>query len=53
MFGKTHTQEAREKIRLANLQKIKCPHCGKEGGVAIMKRWHFTNCKMNPERQDS
>lgn len=25
-------------------QKIKCPHCNKEGGNA-MKRWHFENCK--------
>jgi hypothetical protein len=24
---------------------IECPHCGKEGGANIMKRWHFDNCK--------
>ena len=24
---------------------ITCPHCGKEGGERIMKRWHFDNCK--------
>lgn len=23
----------------------KCPHCGKEGGIAPMKRFHFDNCK--------
>lgn len=22
-----------------------CPHCSKEGKGAIMKRWHFDNCK--------
>lgn len=25
--------------------RIKCPHCNKEGGQSIMKRWHFNNCK--------
>ena len=24
---------------------VSCPHCGKEGGKTIMKRWHFDNCK--------
>ena len=23
-----------------------CPHCGKIGGVGIMTRWHFDNCKF-------
>jgi len=22
-----------------------CPHCGKEGGLGAMKRWHFDKCK--------
>lgn len=22
-----------------------CPHCSKKGGGAVMKRWHFDNCK--------
>ena len=25
-----------------------CPWCRKTGQVAIMGRWHFDNCKMNP-----
>jgi len=25
--------------------KVKCPHCGKEGGAPQMKQWHFDNCK--------
>lgn len=48
MWGKDHTEEAKEKIREANRQKIECPHCGKTGGVAIMQRWHFDNCKLSP-----
>lgn len=24
---------------------VKCPHCPKEGGRSIMKRWHFDKCK--------
>ena len=27
------------------LTKSVCPHCGFEGGVGSMKRWHFDNCK--------
>lgn len=26
--------------------KIKCPHCGKIGGLPQMKQWHFDNCKF-------
>lgn len=25
---------------------VQCPHCSKEGGKAIMGRWHFDNCKF-------
>jgi hypothetical protein len=25
--------------------KTTCPHCGKEGGVSVMNRYHFENCK--------
>lgn len=25
--------------------RIKCDHCGVEGGISIMKRWHGSNCK--------
>ena len=53
------TDEQREKLRQHNLgkpntaqkgilqEKIVCPHCGKEGGNSVMKRWHFENCKLN------
>jgi hypothetical protein len=26
-------------------RKVTCPYCGKEGGNAVMIRWHFENCK--------
>lgn len=29
--------------------KATCPHCGKTGGSSNMKRYHFDNCKSNPE----
>lgn len=46
MWGKTHNEEAKLKIIEANKQKVVCPHCSKTGGIAIMKRWHFGNCKV-------
>jgi hypothetical protein len=29
-----------------NSKKVKCPHCGKEGGHTNIKRYHFDNCKF-------
>lgn len=26
-----------------------CPHCGKQGGVSNMKRYHFDNCKSRKD----
>jgi hypothetical protein len=51
MFGKTHSQEAREKIRQARLNapKITCPHCDKVGDSCNMARWHFDRCKFKGE----
>lgn len=48
MWGKTHNDDARKRISDANLQKLICPHCKKEGGISIMKRWHLDNCKFAP-----
>jgi len=28
--------------------KVKCPHCGKQGGTGVMNRWHFDNCRNKP-----
>lgn len=40
MQGKTYTSLRRE------YKKVMCPHCGKNGGINNMKRWHFDNCKQ-------
>jgi hypothetical protein len=32
-------------MRDKNYQKVKCPHCGKTGGINGMKRFHFSKCK--------
>jgi len=34
-----------KKLAKENNRKVCCPHCGKEGQYAVMKRWHFNNCK--------
>lgn len=54
-YFKTLTKEERSdlcykdshKKSLAERNKIKleCPHCGKCGHFAAMKRWHFDNCR--------
>jgi endogenous inhibitor of DNA gyrase (YacG/DUF329 family) len=31
-------------IKEMNMEKVTCPHCGKQGNVGNMKRWHFDNC---------
>ncbi len=36
--------EISEKFKTPKL-KVKCPHCGKEGGKPVMIRYHFNNCK--------
>jgi ribosomal protein S13 len=52
MWGKTHSENARKVISEANRQKLVCPHCETEGGIAIMKRWHFDNCKQSPNPKE-
>jgi hypothetical protein len=36
-----------EKLSLAKekSRQVICPHCGKQGAMIIMPRWHFDNCK--------
>ncbi len=49
-FGKPLSSEVRNKISNAlkgkSHVKVICPHCSKEGGYAIMKRYHFDKCKF-------
>lgn len=32
-------------LQKGNRPKGICPHCGKEGDLYVMKRWHFDKCK--------
>ncbi len=45
---KQHSKQVSTYISAANKVKTICPHCNKEGGIAIMQRWHFHNCKLSP-----
>ena len=40
-----HKQKMSEAQKGVAKPKVVCPHCGKEGGKPIMKRYHFENCK--------
>ena len=44
-YGKTHTQETKDKITAANRTVVVCPYCNKRGMQSGMNRWHFKNCK--------
>lgn len=49
-WGKTFSAETKRKLSEAKKgipkPKVDCPHCGKIGGVGIMHRYHFDNCKL-------
>lgn len=49
--GRPQTEDHKRKVSMAKLgknqPKVICPHCHKEGGSSLMKRWHFDNCKVN------
>ena len=46
--GWTHSEETLAKIKESarNRPHLICPHCGKEGVVPHIKRYHFDNCKF-------
>ena len=46
--GWKHSEETLEKIKeyARNRPRLICPHCGKEGAIPGMKRYHFDNCKV-------
>jgi hypothetical protein len=50
--GKNLSEEHKQKVRDAgvfkslNATKIACIHCGKQGNVGSINRWHNTNCKL-------
>jgi hypothetical protein len=53
--GGKHSEETKRKIGEAsrNIKKVyrefTCPHCNYTGRGGNMKRYHFDNCKRNPE----
>lgn len=54
--GKTRDEETKSKISESRKGKntgpckiVECPHCGKNGGINTMNRWHFDNCKNKKE----
>jgi DNA-directed RNA polymerase subunit RPC12/RpoP len=34
--------------KLGTQTQVRCPHCKAFGQTAVMHRWHFDNCKKNP-----
>lgn len=50
MLGKPHnrpplTEDQKQALRVEKSKIVTCPHCGKQGAMIIMPRWHFDNCK--------
>jgi hypothetical protein len=49
MYGKNHTIKSKKKISINKIGIkqiiVTCSHCPKEGGISLMKRYHFDNCK--------
>lgn len=50
LYGKEQADLVKEKKRVAMSgkpqQKVMCPHCEKIGGITLMKRYHYENCKV-------
>lgn len=44
------SQEQKDKLREIKKgipqERTECPHCGKVGGLSLMKRYHFDKCKF-------
>ena len=51
--GKPRSQESKQKMRKPKgpQKQVICPHCGKDGGITNMKRYHFDNCPKKPVDQ--
>jgi hypothetical protein len=44
--GKKQRPEVIAKRSIELKKIVKCPHCGKEGGICAMGKYHFKNCKF-------
>lgn len=45
MYGREHADSTKAKIGEKAKRRTICPHCGKDGNIANMARWHFDNCR--------
>lgn len=45
--GYKHTEDTKNKMKekAKNIEKLICPHCGKEGPKPQLLQWHFDKCK--------
>lgn len=52
-YGCSHSKETKEHLSnmAKNREKIECPHCKIFVDVQNSIRWHFDNCKNNPNTQ--
>ena len=54
IFNEDKNLEIKAKISLTHKGKVKkkviCPHCSKVGGIPVMKRFHFDQCKINIQK---
>ena len=41
-----HNRKVSESLNGKTSQLVMCPHCLKIGGINVMDRWHFKNCKF-------
>lgn len=39
------TEDELQKLREEKTKQVTCPHCGKQGAIMVMPRWHFDNCR--------
>lgn len=49
---KPKSEQAKVNMRKPKSRSI-CPHCGIEGGSNNMQKYHFDNCKQNPNRKQN
>lgn len=45
VFSEDHSSKISSALKGKPKERVTCPHCGKEGAIGLMKRWHFDNCK--------
>lgn len=42
--GRKSANNRNKGTKVGPAKRVICPHCLTEGGINIMKRWHFGNC---------